>query len=66
MRERALISTSTLPSTSRSARNRSTFGRPYRIDALDDALAYICRHDDVWLATGSEIADAFVNSGVAF
>ncbi len=41
-------------------------GRPYRIDALDDALAYICRHDDVWLATGSEIADAFVNSGVAF
>ena len=39
-------------------------GRPYRIDALDDALAHICRHEDVWLATGSEIADAFVESGV--
>ena len=38
-------------------------GRPYRIDALDDALAHICRHDDVWLATGSEIVDAYLNSG---
>lgn len=41
-------------------------GRPHRIDALDDALAYICRHEDVWLATGSEIVDAFLESGVAF
>lgn len=31
-------------------------GRPYRIDALDAALAHICRHQGVWLATGSEIA----------
>ena len=31
-------------------------GLPYRIDALDQALAYICRHEGVWLATGSEIA----------
>lgn len=31
-------------------------GQPYRIDALDAALAHICRHDGVWLATGSEIA----------
>ena len=38
-------------------------GRPHRIDALDDALAYICRHDDVWLATGSEIVEAFLASG---
>ncbi len=38
-------------------------GRPYRIDALDDALAHICRHDDVWLATGSEIVEAYLKSG---
>jgi len=31
-------------------------GLPYRIDALDSALAYICRHEGVWRATGSEIA----------
>jgi len=31
-------------------------GKPYRIAALDRALDYICRHDGVWLATGSEIA----------
>ncbi len=31
-------------------------GQPHRIDALDDALAYISRHDRVWKATGSEIA----------
>jgi peptidoglycan/xylan/chitin deacetylase (PgdA/CDA1 family) len=31
-------------------------GLPYRIDALDQALAYVCRHQGVWLATGSEIA----------
>lgn len=31
-------------------------GVPHRIDALDEALAYICGHDRVWLATGSEIA----------
>jgi len=31
-------------------------GRPYRIDAFDAALAHICRHEGVWLATGSEIA----------
>jgi len=34
-------------------------GRPYRIDALDRALDYICRHDGVWRATGSEIARHF-------
>jgi allantoinase len=31
-------------------------GLPYRIDALDQALAYVCRHQGVWLATGGEIA----------
>src|SRR5579863_1634064 len=34
-------------------------GKPYRIGALDKALDYICRHDGVWLATGSEIAQAY-------
>jgi peptidoglycan/xylan/chitin deacetylase (PgdA/CDA1 family) len=41
-------------------------GRPHRIDALDDALAHICRHEDVWLATGSEIVAHFLESGIAF
>jgi hypothetical protein len=31
-------------------------GVPHRIDALDAALAHICRHERVWKATGSEIA----------
>jgi allantoinase len=34
-------------------------GKPYRIAALDRALAYICGHKDVWLATGSEIVAAY-------
>lgn len=34
-------------------------GKPYRIGALDRALAYICGHKDVWLATGSEIVAAY-------
>ena len=41
-------------------------GVAHRIDALDAALGYICRHDDVWLATGSEITEAYLASGVAF
>ena len=32
-------------------------GLPFRIDALDKALEYICSHDRVWLATGGEILD---------
>jgi peptidoglycan/xylan/chitin deacetylase (PgdA/CDA1 family) len=31
-------------------------GAAHRIDALDRALGYICGHDNVWLATGAEIA----------
>ncbi len=34
-------------------------GMPYRIGALDAALAHICRHEGVWLATGCEIARHF-------
>ncbi len=36
-------------------------GKPYRIGALDRALDYICRHDSVWLATGSEIASHYLS-----
>jgi peptidoglycan/xylan/chitin deacetylase (PgdA/CDA1 family) len=35
-------------------------GVPHRIDALSEALDYVCGHDGVWLATGSEIVDAYV------
>jgi len=34
-------------------------GVPHRIDAFDQALAYICQHDKVWKATGTEIARHF-------
>ena len=35
-------------------------GAAHRIDAFDAALEYICKHDSVWLATGGEIADAYL------
>jgi peptidoglycan/xylan/chitin deacetylase (PgdA/CDA1 family) len=35
-------------------------GVPHRIGAFDAALEYICRHERVWLATGSEIARHYV------
>ena len=35
-------------------------GVPHRIHALDEALAHICGHDGVWLATGSEIVDHYL------
>ena len=41
-------------------------GVPHRIHALDSALEYICGHDDVWLATGSEIIDHYLDSGSTF
>jgi allantoinase len=34
-------------------------GQPYRIGALDAALAYICGHAGIWRATGSEIAQHY-------
>jgi allantoinase len=34
-------------------------GVPYRIRYLDQALAYIHRHEHVWWATGSEIIEAY-------
>ena len=41
-------------------------GVPHRIDALNDALEYVCGHDKVWLATGSEIIDHYLKSGATF
>ena len=35
-------------------------GMPHRIGALDAALDYICRHEGVWRATGSEICRHFL------
>ena len=34
-------------------------GQPYRIGALEQALAHIMRHPGVWPATGAEILDAW-------
>lgn len=36
-------------------------GVPHRIDALDSALEYICKHDKVWKTTGTEITEAFLS-----
>jgi len=41
-------------------------GVPHRIRALDSALDYICGHDKVWKATGSEIIDHYLASGTTF
>lgn len=40
-------------------------GVPHRIDALDSTLKYITSHPDVWLATGEEIIDHYLQSGAA-
>jgi allantoinase len=37
-------------------------GQPYRMRALEEALAHIMRHKGVWAATGSEILDAWKKS----
>jgi len=36
-------------------------GQAHRIRAFEEALAYITRHDRVWLATGREIAQHFLD-----
>jgi len=40
-------------------------GQPYRIGALEEALAHIMRHPGVWAATGAEILDAWKAGGGA-
>ena len=37
-------------------------GMPYRLKAFEDALRYITGHDQVWLATGREIAKHFLDN----
>jgi allantoinase len=37
-------------------------GQPHRIEAFADALRHIASHDDVWLATGREIAQYFYDN----
>ncbi len=39
-------------------------GVPHRIGGLQHALEYICSHAGVWKATGSEIVDAYLSTGV--
>jgi peptidoglycan/xylan/chitin deacetylase (PgdA/CDA1 family) len=41
-------------------------GVPHRIWALESGLDYIAGHDDVWFATGVEIVDHYIKSGVTF
>ncbi len=41
-------------------------GVPHRIWALESGLDYIADHDDVWFATGAEIVDHYIKSGVTF
>ena len=40
-------------------------GQPHRIGALDSALAHICSHEGVWLATGSEIMEHYLKTDYA-
>jgi len=37
-------------------------GHPHRIGAFEEALSYITRHDKVWLTTGREIANHFIDN----
>ena len=37
-------------------------GHPNRIGAVDTALEYVCGHEGVWRATGSEIIDHYAKS----
>jgi allantoinase len=39
-------------------------GHAHRIDHLDEALRHICSHQNVWLATGAEIAEHYRHSVV--
>ncbi len=41
-------------------------GTAHAIGAFDAALEYVCGHDGVWLATGGEIIDHYLNSDATF
>ena len=36
---------------------------PHRIDALDRALKFVASHDKIWLATGEQIVDHYMEQG---
>lgn len=38
-------------------------GQPHRIDAFAEAIEYIAGHEDAWLTTGREIAEAYHEAG---
>jgi len=35
---------------------------PHRMKAYEEALEYITGHDDVWVTTGREIAEYFIDN----
>jgi len=37
-------------------------GQPFRIDAFAEALDYITSHDEVWVTTGREIAEYYLDN----
>lgn len=37
-------------------------GQPYRLEPFEEALAYITGHDDVWVTTGREIAEYWIEN----
>jgi allantoinase len=43
------------------ALHTSIFGQPYRVRYLDEALAYIRSHDDVWMTTADRIAEHYLS-----
>ena len=40
-------------------------GQPHRIAALDEVLRHVAAHDKVWLATGREIAQHYIDNHLA-
>lgn len=39
-------------------------GQPSRVKALDDFIRYVKNRKDVWIATGDEISEHFISSGI--
>ena len=37
-------------------------GQPHRVEALDAVLAHLRSRDDVWIATGSQIAKHYLST----
>jgi hypothetical protein len=41
-----------------------TIGQPHRIDYLDQVLSHLREHRDVWIATGSQIVDHYIETAM--